>query len=746
MGFRTTGSDGNVTCHSTRVQGYHEDAEICLECYRRYGKVFEPLLLLLPSKHETTGQSSARLDTEQCWDTPEPEPAVQFTWSAELELSSLWKERIVSTCVVCRLFTHLFSPASKEAGIEFVWGRKAGLLDASPPCTVKERSKATLWFSCRSTKPNKARHHGRATRILYEDIHWLERGQEQGLQRLNVGDDSVDHWVDFDWLSSLLNSVLSLSNIKVQPNGPEHIYGLHLIDCESNEVVEAVPGCSYLALSYASGSWNSEKTVESARAAFPKLPFVLPPVVRDAMMVTRKLGHQYLWVDMLCIVKEAHRQGQVAAMDQLYLGAAATIVSLEEDAGTHMPGVIMPRSMPGVRCGGSFVYGSDLCDAVRLDAREIETSAWSERGWTYQEGNLSRVLDFFGRHRVTLLDPDGWDAEPICYGLAERHWSERRKSSRRYQSCKQGGWAPSRLDWVLGKGPLASVIEGYSSRQLRHQREKLDAIRGLLRARGVYSYWGTPLGVTYSDSFGIAQRRSNTASLAYWLSWRPKRPDSDPVSTLWPTWSWLAGGSIMFDNAPACEAKSTNLGYAYRISLTSVRFEGLNGVLRTAAQLIKTQTHRVMLPEIDRFIHVRGPVYQIRLNPCSTRRAVHPADYDCPPLMGESYTARIFRDRHREDPTTESFTPFLTLIVGFWHTMEYAVHIAAIVLEQNVDAYRRFGHLKIVLRAPRTKTLVTEENGKTSIRKFYASRREYKAQMLRIARLMALDQQTVRIG
>lgn len=62
--------------------------------------------------------------------------------------------------------------------------------------------------------------------------------------------------------------------------------GLRLIDVRTNKVCCGIPSYQYIALSYVWGNAYSQNPEED-----------FPPVVQDAMSVTKALGCQYLWVD-----------------------------------------------------------------------------------------------------------------------------------------------------------------------------------------------------------------------------------------------------------------------------------------------------------------------------------------------------------------------------------------------------------------------------------------------------------------
>ncbi|KAI0830152.1 heterokaryon incompatibility protein-domain-containing protein [Trametes gibbosa] len=56
---------------------------------------------------------------------------------------------------------------------------------------------------------------------------------------------------------------------------------------------------------------------------------ILPQTIRDAIYVTHSLGHQYLWVDSLCIVQDSYEEKcrEIGRIDQFYRGAFLTIVA-----------------------------------------------------------------------------------------------------------------------------------------------------------------------------------------------------------------------------------------------------------------------------------------------------------------------------------------------------------------------------------------------------------------------------------
>jgi len=100
--------------------------------------------------------------------------------------------------------------------------------------------------------------------------------------------------------------------------GAKRISGFRLLDCKTRSVMEASVNRAFVALSYV---WGAPET------AVDSIPW--PPVVEDAIAVTKSLGYRYLWVDRYCInqnnAQEKHQQ--ITNMHVIYHQAQFTIVA-----------------------------------------------------------------------------------------------------------------------------------------------------------------------------------------------------------------------------------------------------------------------------------------------------------------------------------------------------------------------------------------------------------------------------------
>ncbi|PMD16035.1 HET-domain-containing protein, partial [Hyaloscypha hepaticicola] len=182
-----------------------------------------------------------------------------------------------------------------------------------------------------------------------------------------------------------------------------------LIDVAENQLVKTSTSCQkYLALSYVWGSVPMFKTMQENLASLQVSGALLhlrsqrPRIVRDAMDLTRYLGHRYLWCDALCIVQNdaQSKHSEIAKMSVIYGEAFLTICALSSsNAGVGLLGFseTLPRDMP------QDISGSTKTSAyVSIPPSLVEISyllPYEQRAWTFQERLLSkRCLLFTATH------------------------------------------------------------------------------------------------------------------------------------------------------------------------------------------------------------------------------------------------------------------------------------------------------------------------------------------------------------
>ena len=179
----------------------------------------------------------------------------------------------------------------------------------------------------------------------------------------------------------------------------QQVQNLQVIDCNTGAIIPTPRACSYAALSYVWGqklnkngidfSGEEESSSIEEYGSF-RLPANLPAVAKDAIEVTKKLGYDYLWVDKYCIDQANGdlMQRQIMSMDRIYQNAELTIIAAAgEDETYGLPGVktTLRPVQPTAQIGDSSFTSSS-----RDPFQDIIRSKLFSRGWTFQEGILSR--------------------------------------------------------------------------------------------------------------------------------------------------------------------------------------------------------------------------------------------------------------------------------------------------------------------------------------------------------------------
>ena len=331
---------------------------------------------------------------------------------------------------------------------------------------------------------------------------------------------------------------------------------LWLIDCRGenrHHVVEAPLDAPYVALSYV---WSSSKATSAhgldiSGDGKPKLPLSLPLVVEDAIKVVKDLRFRYLWIDKFCIDQkdEAMMSMQIQHMDAVYEAADITIIAAAgEDEDFGLPGVSKPSrtTQPVAVIDDSL----SVISSMRDPHSSIQGSRWWTRGWTFQEGVLSRRRLVFTKEQVYFECNAMNCYESLQSPLDQLHIRNRTKMR---DSLRPGVFGRSRKQLEFGKLNPSTLrlchsfiqylgaVEQYSARTLRYDKDSLNAFRGVMRSYvkrklSICQLWGVPLPVM--DDFTETSRYfADSLAWHHRYDWRdaanaPKR------RTQFPSWSW----------------------------------------------------------------------------------------------------------------------------------------------------------------------------------------------------------------
>jgi hypothetical protein len=128
----------------------------------------------------------------------------------------------------------------------------------------------------------------------------------------------------------------------------------------------------------------------------------IPATFRDAIVVTRALGHRYLWIDSICIVQgvggDFHSESK--RMESIYSGAYCVLAaSCASDHGSGFLGSRKQREFVTLTPSGSntSVY---ICEPIDNFKEHVLDGALNHRGWVLQEHALARRTVFFTKHQT----------------------------------------------------------------------------------------------------------------------------------------------------------------------------------------------------------------------------------------------------------------------------------------------------------------------------------------------------------
>ncbi|PMD39428.1 HET-domain-containing protein [Hyaloscypha variabilis F] len=267
---------------------------------------------------------------------------------------------------------------------------------------------------------------------------------------------------------------------------------------------------------------------------------LLPKTFQDAILITRKLNIQYLWIDSLCIVQDSHKdwEQEAARMHLVYRDAYLTISA---DAGTA--GCLIPRDPLAIRpCMLENSFGEPGIGVLPHpfgDFRaSIDEGLLSTRGWIVQERLLSCRILHFAQHEVY------WEC--ITITASERHPSHPEKSfEAQFGTMKQLLKQIQLPLKVSTENQFSSelfteyydFIQHYTQREFTIATDKLPALSGIVQS--VYEHLNPQ--VSFQESYLAGLWRQDLLAGLLWEvrpideTGRFRNPDLRPKA---PSWSW----------------------------------------------------------------------------------------------------------------------------------------------------------------------------------------------------------------
>lgn len=388
-----------------------------------------------------------------------------------------------------------------------------------------------------------------------------------------------------------------------------------LVDCYTRKVVPASTKTPYVTLSYV---WGLQ--LQSTNPGPSYLPVgTLVLVIEDAITVTKRLGLRYLWVDQYCIRQDdlQVKMEQIQNMDAVYDRAEVAIIAAAgEDASFGLPGVSRRHrvAQPSVQAKDQIFVssGPHLRDLLRL-------SKWASRGWTYQEGLLSKRRIIFTDYQVYFECSSSHCCEAID---APADVLFQNRSISEFHPMASRSFRVFPLNKPVAKPhQILNRIQDYASKELTYNSDTLNGILGILAVSekqipSTAHFWGIPILIQTattsprchsSDSPANMPKptvRDQNQALLFGLRWSIVPSKRNPG---FPSWSWIGWVGPLQLYFPSAE-------FEYAIPEICPRadfwIEKEDGSLIAWPEFHADRIRGRLLPA-SHFLHIEGPAVKL---------------------------------------------------------------------------------------------------------------------------------------
>ncbi|KAJ4303213.1 hypothetical protein N0V90_002106 [Kalmusia sp. IMI 367209] len=335
------------------------------------------------------------------------------------------------------------------------------------------------------------------------------------------------------------------------------IENLIVIDVRQNCLVELPVGAIYMALSYV---WPKlESNVFQLKkddlgsfktpGIFLKMHDKLPRAIKDALQIVRELDETYLWIDALCIVQNdpEMKMKLISRMHDVYGGAYLTIVAATSTSQTEdyaIPGIGTSRQRQQFV---ETVEGLRLITAYPDYNQSLEQSRWATRGWTFQEGLLSKRCLMFTDHQMYFRCTRDARCEDVVTEPGTEEFQSHpakprlRESKVDYLLNSEFLQATKDQDWF---SEYVHVVANYTKREMSFDTDINNGFTGIMNKLSPY-FDGT--GFMSGHPFARFEK-----SLLWYPTSKARRRGVIVKSGYdygFPSWSWMGYvGGVNFEN------------------------------------------------------------------------------------------------------------------------------------------------------------------------------------------------------
>ncbi|RDW58586.1 hypothetical protein BP6252_13062 [Coleophoma cylindrospora] len=249
-----------------------------------------------------------------------------------------------------------------------------------------------------------------------------------------------------------------------------------------------LPDIRYLTLSHCWGKFpiNIVTTRDNIAAMLEHICYNdLTKTFQDAIVITRRLGFRYLWIDSLCILQkdETDWLKEASIMGEIYAASYLNIVA--SDASDGKTGCFFDRDLKKVRG-----YKARVCATAHTTGK---------RGWCFQETFLSPRSLYLSKDQLFWQCRSLMASETLPLGL---------DLSTSYTRATIQNWKHKYLTNHMSE--WFQIVNDYSSRLLSFGKDKLIAISGVAKL--------------YNQEYSMMYKENRSASEQFYMAglWRQK--------------------------------------------------------------------------------------------------------------------------------------------------------------------------------------------------------------------------------
>ncbi|KAE9379643.1 HET-domain-containing protein [Stipitochalara longipes BDJ] len=301
-------------------------------------------------------------------------------------------------------------------------------------------------------------------------------------------------------------------------------------DQKTIRLVENEASCTmYAALSHRWTEETQQVRLEHRNMAQRKQDGIslseFPSMMQDAILIFRRLGILYVWIDCMCIIQDDKEdwKREAATMASVYANAELTLAAtwcadsgqslFQDNSGTNITAVDV-RDVDGTPIFLRPVW-------PHYTERDTEDDLLAEtewplltRAWVYQEQFLSRRMLHFTRHEIFWECNEELDCECGWY---------RPGNSSKIPLVSQYKRPAASKQW-------SQIISEYSRRDLTFKSDSLPALSGIAKSFG----WQRPDAGKYLCGLWEGELES----CFFWYLTEPARARPD-IGRM-PSWSWAS--------------------------------------------------------------------------------------------------------------------------------------------------------------------------------------------------------------